>query len=341
MDVLVLMGGPSLEHDVSIVSGSGMIKELSEKYAEVYPIFIDKDGLWNWQSQGLNLENRKKFELSSFLKNADVINQELPGKYDLPGEASSRIALLGLHGGFGEDGKIQAYLELMKIAYTGSGFLGSALAMDKVKTKEIYQIHKIPTAPWSVIHSSDWAAGLKKVEQLFEYPMILKDPAGGSSYHITKAANHEDAIVFLEDICIKIPKILVEKCIVGRESSCGFIENADAVPPTEIRPLNKDAFFDFEAKYQGNSEELTPAPFPEQWTKEIQNYSRQAHEILGLGGYSRTDFITDLHGIHFALETNTLPGFTPSSLLPQQAQCIGWDYSRLLDEIIDLGLQRK
>lgn len=340
MDILILMGGPSLEHDVSIVSGSGMVKHISPNYDNVYPVYIDRDGLWTWSDQSLDAQQRLEFDLDAFLESASHPAQPLPSKSELPGNPGQRFALLGLHGAFGEDGRIQAYLELLQIPYSGSGVLGSALAMDKIKTKEIYRHHNIPTAPWVVIRTQNFKEDLIVAESQFTYPMILKDPAGGSSYNIIRAENHQEAIQFLDRVSLEIDEVLAEKCIVGKESSCGFVEGADRLPPTEIRPLNETAFFDFEAKYQGKSQEITPAEYSPEWIREIQDLSRLSHEVLKLNGYSRTDFITDDEGVHWALETNTLPGFTPTSLLPQQAATIGWDYSQLIHEIIQRGLQR-
>lgn len=341
--ILVLMGGPSLEHDVSLVSGSGMVQNLPEQYEQVHPVFISKEGLWSWNSKGLDTNDRQSFDLNQYIATADHLNQSLPQSHDLPGEVGQRFALLGLHGGFGEDGKVQAYLELIGIPYSGSRVLGSALAMNKIKTKEIYRHYQIPTANWFVLDMVQWSKDLKAAELELGYPMILKDPAGGSSYNITRAENTKEAIRFLQGIeessGNEVPLILAEECIVGKECSCGYIEGASALPPTEIRPLNETAFFDFEAKYQGKSLEITPAEYPQRWTEEIQHLSALSHQVLELKGYSRTDFITTPEGVHFALETNTLPGFTPSSLLPQQAECIGWGYSELLHQIIQRGWQ--
>lgn len=341
-DILVLMGGASLEHDVSIISGSGMVRQVPPSYSLVYPVYIDRQGQWYYSSQGLDSQSRQTFILDEFLEKVEFSAQSLPSIRDLPGQIDSRFALLGLHGAFGEDGKVQAYLELLDIPYSGSRVLGSALAMDKIKTKEIYHHHGILTPEWKVIQLNQWKSDITQAVEVLGFPMIIKDPAGGSSYNIIRAENIEQATAFIDSIRVQgtIQELLAEKCIVGKECSCGFMEGAPRFPPTEIRPNNTHKFFDFEAKYRGESVEVTPADYPQSWITEIQNLSHLAHKILSLDVYSRTDFLTDEKGRHWAIETNTLPGFTPTSLLPQQAAYVGWDYSELIDQVIQISLHR-
>ncbi len=336
LKVWVFMGGPSAEHDVSLVSGRGLVQALDHNRFEVTPVFISKEMEWCWTKEPLSSEKQNKFELK-MLEELPTQRAVRPALDQLP---ACDIALLGLHGRFGEDGTVQALLDYFNIPYTGSGRLASALAMHKVKSKEIYRQNNIPTADWAVISRDDLAKD-KITERLkpLRWPLFFKDPEGGSSIDMGRAENMEEAKPLIQKLLAKFPELLAESFIQGRECSIGWLEGAPTpLPPTEI--ITEGDYFDFEAKYQGKSREVTPAPFSPELTQQLQELAEKAHTSLGCAVYSRTDFIVDEKGNPWALETNTLPGFTPTSLLPQQAAAIGLNYSALVEHILRSSLER-
>lgn len=338
--VLVLMGGPSTEHDVSVVSGTGVVRALDPKRYNVHPVFIGKDGFWTWSSRELSPYQKENFTSNYFttVEGASMQRKKAPALSELP---DCDIAFLALHGKWGEDGHVQALLEHWNIPYTGCGMLSSALAMDKIKSKEIYQNCGVPTPAFRVLEKAVFTGDqLVSAADALGFPLVIKDPIGGSSIGMGIAKDLEEAGQICADLFKASQRLLLETFISGEEASCGFIEGQPALPPTEMRMTTR-AYFDFEAKYNGECQEVTPAEFSFERTVAIQQLARNAHYALGCEGYSRTDVRIDKNGNLWALETNTLPGMTPSSLLPQQAACIGLSYSQLIDVIIETSLKIK
>jgi D-alanine-D-alanine ligase len=169
------------------------------------------------------------------------------------------------------------------------------------------------------------------------FPLVIKDPVGGSSLNMGIAQSAEAAEEIIEQLLPQAQRLLIEEFIAGGEASCGYIEGLEPLPPTEVRMTTRP-FFDFEAKYKGEVQEITPAEFAPRLTQEIQEIARKCHEALGCSVYSRTDVRIDAKGKLWILETNTLPGLTPTSFLPQQARALGLSYSQLLDVLIELSL---
>ena len=263
------------------------------------------------------------------------MTKKSPALSELP---SADIAFLALHGKWGEDGHIQAMLENWGIPYTGCGLLASALAMDKIKSKEIYKANGVPTPPYRVIFKHDFNGDtLVSVSDELGFPLVIKDPLGGSSIGIGIAKDLDEAGKIATDLFKDSDRLLCEKFIAGEEASCGYIEGEKPLPPTEMRMTTRE-YFDYEAKYNGECQEVTPAEFKPELTARIQELVKNAHYALGGAGYSRTDVRIDKDGNLWAIETNTLPGMTPTSLLPQQAACNGITYSSLIDLIIDKSL---
>jgi D-alanine-D-alanine ligase len=329
--ISVLMGGPSLEHSVSLVSGTGVVKALDLEKYEIHPVVIDPKGIWIWSQTALSQVEQQEFDPNQWIQNPDLERHTYPSAAQLP---AKDIAFLALHGSFGEDGRVQAWLEMGGVPYTGSGVLGSALALHKIQTKRIYESAQIPTAPWAVLRRGDtiesWVAG-----QTLQFPWFCKDPLGGSSIAMGCAKNPTEAVELLQRLSENASEVLVEEGVQGVEVSCGWIPGQAPCPATEIRV---EGFFDFEAKYQGKSREITPAEISTEQMQSVQDLAKKCHEALGLDVYSRTDVILTPQG-PIVLETNTLPGLTPTSLLPQQAACLGLDYRQLLEVIIQSSLE--
>lgn len=337
--VLVLMGGYSTEHDVSVSSGTGVIRAMDESKYNVHPVLIGKDGTWHWSSRELSPYQKNNFSENYFysLEGPSARKEKNPPLSDLP---SADIAFLALHGKWGEDGHVQALLENWKIPYTGCGLLASALAMDKVLCKAAYAVAGISTPPYRVLFRDDFS-GDKLVEaaDALGFPLVIKDPVGGSSIGMGIAKDIDEAGRIVNDLFKNSPRLLCEKFIRGGEASCGYMEGLETpLPPTEMRMTTRE-YFDYDAKYNGECREVTPAEFPAELTTRIQTLAKKAHLAIGGAGYSRTDVRIDADGNLWALETNTLPGMTPSSILPAEALAIGIDYSSLIDKIIDTSLR--
>jgi D-alanine-D-alanine ligase len=343
----VLMGGISPEHPVSLVSGTGMLKNLdSEKYLG-FPILISKDNVWTWpdQSSGnLAFAAVANALVDSPEKAAACIASPPQGWHvarfpDFKTFPHCDLMLIGLHGIGGEDGRLQGFFELARQGFSGSNSLGSALAMDKITAKRIYQAAGIPTGRYRVLERSEYATARPMLEKEFGYPVVLKNPQGGSSLGMGIAKTGEELDQLLISLGKGADRLLVEEFIKGREGTCGVLAGFSALPPTEIRPI-KDGFFNFEAKYQpGRTEEITPAEFPPAILAEMQTLASRCHEVLQLSVYSRTDFIYAQDRL-FVLETNNLPGFTPTSLLPQAAAKMGLSYGDLLNKVIEESFKK-
>lgn len=343
------MGGISPEHPVSLVSGVGMLKNLDPERYQGFPILISKDNRWIWPgpaawSSQAGAASAETFSIASpaeaevFLDNPPEgwLIARFPEFNPFP---RCDIMLIGLHGVGGEDGRLQGFLDLAGQAYTGSGALGSALAMDKIAAKEIYGAVGVPTGRYRVVFRSGYAAARPALEQEFGYPMVVKTPTGGSSIGMGIARDAASLDALIATLGPTTDRLLVEEYLAGREGTCGYLEGFPPLSPTEIRPV-KDGFFSFDAKYKaGGSEEITPATFPAEIIAEMQALAAKAHHALRLSVYSRTDFIFNGTGV-FALETNNLPGFTPTSLLPQAAAHAGLGYGDLLTRIIEESLRK-
>lgn len=316
----VLMGGPSSEHDVSLNTGQNVIENLDKTKYEPVVIKISKAGKWFLSGK---LTNQ-----SDALRGHDVVFN-------------------ALHGTFGEDGKVQAQLEHAGIKYSGSGIAGSAIAMDKFHSREIFKLAGFNTPKTLKLkRGENYIARLNFfVNKIVKLPVVVKPCSNGSSVGvqiIDDTTKLEKAIVS----AFKIDKyVLVEEFIKGRELTCGVLENFNnqpiaALPVTEIIPVKNHKFFNYDAKYKrGHSNEITPAPIEDILTKKTQDIAIRAHQVLGCSGYSRTDMILkNGNGTIYVLETNTLPGLTKNSLFPKAAQVAGLSFNQLLDHIISVSL---
>lgn len=337
--VLVFMGGYSTEHDVSVTSGTGVIRAMNRTKYNIHPVLIQKDGTWIWSSRELSPYQKDNFSENYFysLEGPSARQEKNPALSELP---SADIAFLALHGKWGEDGHVQALLENWDIPYTGCGLLASALAMDKVLCKAAYLSVGIDTPPYRVLFRDDFSGDkLVDAADALGFPLVIKDPVGGSSIGMGIAKDLDEAGQIVNNLFKNSNRLLCEKFIQGQEASCGYIEGVETpLPPTEMRMTTRE-YFDFEAKYNGECREVTPAEFPEELTKRIQQLSKKAHLAIGGAGYSRTDVRIDADGKLWALETNTLPGMTPTSILPAEAAAVGIDYTHLIDLIIDTSLK--
>ncbi len=317
--VAVLRGGPSSEYEVSLKSGKSVIDNLPDTYIPI-DVFVDKKGIFH--IDGVEISPAKLFQKADVVFNA-------------------------LHGEYGEDGKLQQLLDAFGVKYTGSKALGSALSMNKLLSKEIFKKAGIKTPLYMTVKKGEnLEKAAQKIFKTFPIPAVIKPHRSGSSLGITIVKKHKDIVPALEHALKYSDIALVEECISGKEATCGVVENFKgkniySLLPIEIRKPTERDFFDYDAKYSGESLEICPGNFSSEESKVIQETAIKAHEILGLSHYSRSDFIvTPRRGVYI-LEVNTLPGLTKESLLPKSLEAVGVTLSQFLDHVIQLALEEK
>ncbi len=259
----------------------------------------------------------------------------------LSAEAKSiDVAFILLHGLHGEDGTVQGFLELLGIPYQGAGVLGSALAMDKNLAKQLYRLHGLPVAPWEMAVPADITNPERLLESL-KLPLVIKPVKQGSSIGMSIIREKKDLPDALKLAFKHDDQVMVEEYLDGREITVGVLGNDELtpLPVVEIIPDAQYDFFNYEAKYKpGATREVCPAEIAETSREKAWEYGLVAHKALQLRGYSRTDMIIQDDTL-YVLETNTIPGMTPTSLLPQAALELGLSFSALLDRLIELALE--
>ncbi len=316
MKVLVIGGGLSSEHEVSLKTSQMIIKNLDAIKYDAQLVIIQKDGKWKFGKE-------KPIDLGSAITK---ISRE---KFD--------FVFIALHGIFGEDGRIQALLEWLDLPYGGAGVLASALATDKQMANLVYEASGLRVPPYVV-----WKNKKRKTPHV-SFPIVVKPIDGGSSVGISIVKTKKEMPAALKKAFRECRRIMIQKYIKGTEITCGVIEDKKghpaALPPTEIIPQTA-TFFDYRAKYAtGGSLEITPARISKKQIKEVQTLALCAHRALGCCGMSRSDFILS-GGKFYILETNTIPGMTEASLLPKAASVANIPFPLLLDLIINAGFRK-
>lgn len=337
LQVNVLMGGPSAEHEISIKSAQGVIANLDKSKYKVRAVFVSRSKEFYYRDINENIPVAEELAETKFYKGPFSLSNSQPVWEDCS------VVFLALHGSFGEDGVIQGVLDSMNLPYTGSGVMASALAMDKILSKFVYMQNGLTVPPYSIFGRDYPHATVEQISTKHNFPCFVKAPQSGSSRLMGRADSHESLSRILEELTQYSSNILIETAIKGIEFSCGVLEEPDgtlnALPPIEIRP--KSVYFDFKAKYtNGASEEIVPAPYPEKLLNNIKQVAVTAHRVLGCSGVSRTDMIYKDDKL-YVLETNTLPGLTDNSLLPKAFKAAGGTYPGLLDKLIQSALSKK
>lgn len=251
------------------------------------------------------------------------------------------VAFILLHGPLGEDGSMQGTLDLLGLSYQGSGILGSALAMDKNLAKKMYLAAGLKVANWQMA-SFDDVGNPAPLAAKMNLPVVIKPVRQGSSLGMSIAHDEQELATGLALAFKYDDEVMVEEFIRGREITCGVLGNKElqALPLVEVIPGEEYPFFDYQAKYQpGASKEVCPAELDDETTRKAQEYGLMAHQALKLKGYSRTDMMVAENGEIYVIETNTIPGMTPTSLLPQAAKAFGLDFGQLLDRLIELAME--
>jgi D-alanine-D-alanine ligase len=331
MKIAVLMGGTSAEREVSLASGAAIVKALREKGHDVATIDTARGFVEPEQEAGL---------LPGGVHSAPpaTVEQALPlvELGTIPQLRDAEIAFLALHGGDGEDGTIQALLEVLGIRYTGSGPLGSGIAMDKDVSKRLLRDSQVPTLPWRVARAPDFAYDPDTIEDLVGLPCIVKPSRQGSSVGIHIVNDRSELEAAVRDAAQYDTEVMIERFAKGRELTVGILGD-QALPPVEIRP--KKGIYDYESKYTpGMTEYLCPAPLDEEIVSQLQAYALRAFKVLKLRGYARIDFILAKEQL-WCLEANTLPGMTATSLLPKGAAAIGIPFPELCERIVNSSLR--
>jgi len=301
--VAVLMGGPSEEHAISLKSGEGVTAALRRRQWPVEPVVIPKT--------------------LSVRAAGDFVRRALK-------HAGAEAAFIALHGTFGEDGTIQQLCEDLHLAYTGSDAKASRLGMDKIASRRRFEETGLPVPRWRAI---DCAAGERpsRVDGL-AFPLVVKPACQGSSLGVSIVRRPNALVEAVTAAARYDAQVIVEEWVDGRELTVGIL-GEHALPVIEIRAPN--GFFDFTAKYTpGATEYLVPAPLPPEVAQLVQTIGLMAHRAVGCRHLSRADLILSKERVPVLLEVNTIPGFTPTSLLPKSAACVGVSYDELCEQLV-------
>lgn len=335
MKVVVLAGGTSTERDVSLISGSMIYKALKKNghQAILLDVYLGYEGEiehifetevdWTAQISAISEDKPDLEAIKAMRPDGDKMFFG-PNVLTLCKDADA--VFMALHGANGEDGKIQACFELMGIPYTGTDSVSSAMAMDKGITKDIFYANNIPTP--AGIRLKIGAKETRKVP----YPCIVKACCGGSSVGVCIARNDEEYEIAKKEAFCYSDEVIVEQYITGREFSVGVMDGK-ALPVIEIAP--KQGFYDYKNKYQaGSTVETCPAQLSDDKTLEMQQIAEHVFRSLRMKNYARMDFMMNGNEEIFCLEANTLPGMTPTSLLPQEAAAVGISFEELCEKIL-------
>lgn len=348
MNIVVLAGGLSTERDVSLKTGETVAKALRENGHQV--ILLDvfmgygekEENLAGIFERGEEVSVRVSgiAETAPDLAKVRAMRKDQSDNFFGPNVIAlcqmADVVFLALHGENGEDGRIQAAFDLFGIRYTGSDYLGSALAMDKGLAKQIFRMNGIPTPNGISLKRGEDA---KSVAELgLTLPCVVKPCRGGSSIGVSIVHTEDAFATALAEAFRLEDELIVEEFIEGREFSVGVIDG-EPLPVIEIAPV--EGFYDYKNKYKaGSAVETCPAELSPALTEEMQQYARRVAQVLGLDTYSRSDFLLGRDNRIYCLEVNTLPGMTPTSLLPQEALVVGMDFHQLCEKLIALSLRR-
>ncbi|HBH46660.1 MAG: hypothetical protein A2445_02580 [Candidatus Jacksonbacteria bacterium RIFOXYC2_FULL_44_29] len=346
-NILILFGGKSGEHDVSINSAASVIAHLDRNKYNVIAVAIDKTGRWLSTGEStkylINSGGLKPQMLDSKTKAAFDISKSLTALRGSEGQLSknkSSISQIGvvfpvLHGPFGEDGTVQGFLELWGVPFVGSDTLSSALAMDKVMAKKVFKAENIPTP-------ESWAVNQENSNQIInkiKIPCVVKPVNLGSSVGVTIVKNKSElpSAIKLAIATDNKGEVIVEKFIKGRELTVPVLGD-QALPVIEIRPKRAGDWFNYEVKYAPDLvDEIVPAPIPAKSFKQAQQLALRAHNALQCRHFSRVDMILTEAGELYVLEVNTIPGLTSASLFPKAAAASGMSFTQLLDKLIEMA----
>ncbi len=345
MKITVLCGGLSPERDVSLSSGSLIAGALVRRGHWVCLVDLYTGLGPGGREPGFIREAIEPYRVERVVPDLEQLKAETghgerrigPGVPELCRAAD--VVFIALHGDVGENGQLQAFLDMEGIPYTGSGYAGSLLAMDKDLSKQMLCRAGVATPPWVYATTDeDVDTVADRMEQEVGYPMVIKPCTGGSSVGVSMPEDREGLCTAIRAAtAFGETSLMAERRILGRELTVSIL-GGQVLPAVEIIPLS--GFYDYENKYQaGKTTELCPAPLNEVEAEALEAATRLGFEALRLRGYARFDFILDDAGVPWCLEANTLPGMTPTSLLPQAAAAVGLEYDELCEMMVRLATE--
>ena len=345
MKITVLAGGLSHEREVSLSSGSLIAGALIRRGHEVCLVDLYTGRAIDGSAPAFTRTPIEPYRVSRAVPDLEALKASTgygerrigPGVLDLCRAADA--VFVALHGDVGENGQLQALLDMECIPYTGSGYAGSLLAMDKDLTKQMLTRAGVANAPWVYCTPAEGVTAIAdRIERELGYPMVIKPCSGGSSVGVSMPENRAELEAAIEKASRYEATIVAERRIMGRELTVSCL-GGEVLPAVEIIPL--EGFYDYENKYQaGKTTEICPAPLTEAEISALEKATRRGFEALRLRGYARFDFILDETGTPWCLEANTLPGMTPTSLLPQAAAAAGLSYDGLCERMILMAVSR-
>ena len=343
MKIAVLAGGTSTERAISIVSGTEVAKALKGNGHNIFLIDMFCGCTDDEAEKAFEADFDIEKTASKMNNDTQIIDRLMKEQKELVGSNVLKVCrkadavFLALHGANGEDGKLQALLDLYAIRYSGTDYLSSAIAMDKSLTKRFFKWNSVNTPAWGYIEKDDedksyTAFGLK-------LPIVVKPCCGGSSVGVAIAKTDEEYKKAVADAFSYEKRIIIEEYIEGREFSVAVVDD-EAYPVIEIAP--KEGFYDFKNKYNdGMTVETCPAELSKKKTEQMQKMAVKGAKALGITGYCRLDFIMDTEGNIYCLEANTLPGMTPTSLIPREAAALGMSFPKLCERLLEISLKDK
>ncbi len=352
MKVLVIFGGQSGEHEVSLISAGSIINALDRAKYDIETLGITKDGLWFWGVKPEEWQDAAGRERSytEYPQVALVLNPQNPRFMALDNRPLSNggqcdMIIPAMHGPKGEDGTIQGLFEMAGLPYVGSGVLGSALGMDKDRMKAVFREAGLPIVPHVTVSRQDLKSKtdevVAEIASVLGYPCFIKPANLGSSVGISKAENTEQLVAALDYAALFDSKLVVEKGVKAREIELSVLGNdyPEVSVPGEIVPGKE--FYDYEAKYiDTGSKLIIPAVLSEDTVQRLQDYAKRVFCAVGASGLGRVDFFVGAQDEIWVNEINTFPGFTQISMYPKLWEASGLPYSQLLDKLIELGRQR-
>ena len=350
MKIGIIFGGKSTEHDVSVVSGTSVIKNIDKQKYEIYPIYIEKDGTWYTYD--------KKIEEINVLKIGEEIKEKTKIENIIEYIKAMDVIFPVLHGLDGEDGSIQGMLEMLGIPYVGCGILASSIGLDKAYTKIIFEKAKIKQAKYEYIRKYEdkyiyvdkefneeifeLEEIIEKITESIQYPMFIKPSNFGSSVGISKAKNKQELKAAIELAGKFDKKILIEQGINGLEVECAVLGIEDVIASCVGKIKPAEEFYSYDAKYKNSeSEVVIPAPISNELSEKIRKYAIKAFKAINGSGLARVDFFIENNTNEIYInEINTMPGFTQISMYPKLFEESGIKYSEILSKLIELAKKR-
>ncbi len=337
-DVYVLCGGKSVEHDVSLISATGIINSLNREKYRVKPVYINEKGYW----KSLGVVEYKIEKPEDLIVNDDSINSGSISEVieEIINNKREKVVFPALHGTQGEDGNVQGFLNVLNIPFVGNDVTSSAVCMDKGVSKDILKLKNIPQAKYLYMSEIEWNKERKiiidKIEKELNYPIFVKPSRSGSSIGINRAETHNELVKYIENAFLFDTKVVVEEEIIGREMQVSVIGNENPRVSVVGEFIQEKRFMDYNSKYiDGKLVQVIPANISDTTNQKMRDLSAEVYKTLGCNGLARVDFFVGEDEKYYICEVNTMPGFTMKSMTPVLwNKTDGTTYSQLLDILI-------